>query len=466
MSTKFAVDYAKRVANCKKCRQQLPKGGLRMARMVPNPFTTDSSNPSDMKQYFHADCLFDTLSRCRASTKVIESPADIDGFDGIQKEDQGKLLELISDLEKLRKAKTGGAKVTPRSKAVPQSQQDIGKRKAEKQGGPARELPAKSAEQEKKERTKDAEKKKAKTEGLSIRKEGRECEVGQRPNTNECSEKKDRVRRPEKRKLVEGGESQGGTEGAVLKKARVEKGGGGKTKEEPRQSRFDSFKLFCKLCEVIASVSKYTDKSTAVNMFVNKDGYDGDLLLLVRMLIPSTDQRVYNLKEKQLIKSFSNIFGWPPEALTDSFNQTGDVSITIRHYFEKSVEVGRKSSLSLQDVDRWLDKLTDYTKEDDQQRHLNAIAKRATPIELQYVIRLIKKDLRINAGAKHILDGINKGAYETFQNSRDLKSVLEKCRAIEVGTSLLLDSGISLGIPVKPMLVSPCIHVELVFYFV
>ncbi|KHN83731.1 DNA ligase 3 [Toxocara canis] len=107
--------------------------GLRMARMVPNPFTTDSSNPSDMKQYFHADCLFDTLSRCRASTKVIESPADIDGFDGIQKEDQGKLLELISDLEKLRKAKTVYAKVTPRSKAVPQSQQDIGKRKAEKQ---------------------------------------------------------------------------------------------------------------------------------------------------------------------------------------------------------------------------------------------------------------------------------------------------------------------------------------------
>lgn len=25
-STKFSVDYAKRVANCKKCRQQLPKG--------------------------------------------------------------------------------------------------------------------------------------------------------------------------------------------------------------------------------------------------------------------------------------------------------------------------------------------------------------------------------------------------------------------------------------------------------
>lgn len=52
---------------------------LRMARMVPNPFTTDSNNPSEMKQYFHADCLFETLTRCRATTKVIESPADIEG---------------------------------------------------------------------------------------------------------------------------------------------------------------------------------------------------------------------------------------------------------------------------------------------------------------------------------------------------------------------------------------------------
>lgn len=37
-------------------------------------------------------------------------------------------------------------------------------------------------------------------------------------------------------------------------------------------SKFNSFKLFCKLCDVIAKVSKYTDKSCAVDMFVRK-GY-------------------------------------------------------------------------------------------------------------------------------------------------------------------------------------------------
>lgn len=35
-------------------------------------------------------------------------------------------------------------------------------------------------------------------------------------------------------------------------------------------SKFDGFKLFCKLCDVIASVSKYTDKTAAVRMFLTK----------------------------------------------------------------------------------------------------------------------------------------------------------------------------------------------------
>lgn len=51
-----------------------------MWRMVPNPFTADSSNPTEMKNYFHPECLFETLTRCRATTKVIDSPDDIEGF--------------------------------------------------------------------------------------------------------------------------------------------------------------------------------------------------------------------------------------------------------------------------------------------------------------------------------------------------------------------------------------------------
>lgn len=35
-------------------------------------------------------------------------------------------------------------------------------------------------------------------------------------------------------------------------------------------SKFDSFTLFCKLCDVISSVSKYSEKTKAVEIFINK----------------------------------------------------------------------------------------------------------------------------------------------------------------------------------------------------
>lgn len=40
---------------------------------------------------------------------------------------------------------------------------------------------------------------------------------------------------------------------------------------------------------------------------MNLEGYDGDLYLLLKFLIPVADQRVYNLKAKQLIKIFSSV---------------------------------------------------------------------------------------------------------------------------------------------------------------
>ena len=42
------------------------------------------------------------------------------------------------------------------------------------------------------------------------------------------------------------------------------------------------------------------------------------------------------------------------------------------------------------------------------------------------IIHMIKHDLRINAGPKHILDSLNPGAYPAYQLSRDLKQVVER----------------------------------------
>ena len=48
----------------------------RLAKVTANPF----SDGDDMKLYHHPACLFETFKRARATTKIIEEPGDIEGF--------------------------------------------------------------------------------------------------------------------------------------------------------------------------------------------------------------------------------------------------------------------------------------------------------------------------------------------------------------------------------------------------
>ncbi|MCP9263895.1 DNA ligase [Dirofilaria immitis] len=109
-------------------------------------------------------------------------------------------------------------------------------------------------------------------------------------------------------------------------------------------------------------------------------------------------------------------------------------------------------------VDDWLEKLSELTREKEQQSHFSKICKLVSCLELKYIIRLIMKDLRINAGAKHILEGLRKGAYELFQNSRNLQTVIEKCQQTDKEKSL--ESSITLNTPIKPMLAEACRSVK------
>ncbi|KHJ93975.1 ATP-dependent DNA ligase domain protein [Oesophagostomum dentatum] len=271
-TTRFAADYAKRVAGCKKCKMQLAKGEIRLAKIIPNPFVQkpDGGPPPDMKQYYHPHCLFEMFFKARANTKVVESSDDIE------------------------------------------------------------------------------------------------------------------------------------------------------------------------------------------------DDYDGDMLTLVRLLLPGVDQRVYNVKEKQLIKHFASIFDLPAEDLLNEYKNSGDVSQTIRDAMERNnLSRVQKGNWSIEKVDRWLNKLTEFTKDDEQIAHLKFAAKRMSPLELQYLIRLVMKDLRINAGVKHILDGLHSCAYEAFQNCRDLAEIVDRTKRGQLGDiAITMEVGIRLGTPVLPMLAEPCKSVD------
>ncbi|XP_032516287.2 DNA ligase 3 [Danaus plexippus] len=234
----------------------------------------------------------------------------------------------------------------------------------------------------------------------------------------------------------------------------------------------DKFSTFFTLCKKISKVDAYTEKTAVVNNFFTNgcDGnkFNGDLVLWCKFLLPQVSKRVYNLKSKQLIKLFARIFNTDHDDMLTHL-ENGDVADTLQHFFQKSntCKPATQSSLTLQIVDDFLHELSKLTKEEEQIYHFKKIIKNCTVDDLKMLIRLIKGDLRINAGPKHILEGVHPDAYSVFQTSRDLDMVLERVlpQSSEVkhkdAMHRNVQAKLSIMTPVLPMLAEACKSVEM-----
>ncbi|KAF2974039.1 hypothetical protein EK904_013802 [Melospiza melodia maxima] len=228
---------------------------------------------------------------------------------------------------------------------------------------------------------------------------------------------------------------------------------------------------FRKLCAMVAEKPSYNVKTQIIQDFLRKgsagDGFHGDVYLTIKMLLPGVIKIVYNLNDKQIVKLFSRIFNCNQEEMVRDLEQ-GDVSETIRIFFEqsKTCPPAAKSLLTIQEVDEFLMQLSKLTKEDDQQSVLQQISRRCTGNDLKCIIRLIKHDLKMNAGAKHVLDALDPNAYEAFKASRNLQDVVERVlqnqqEAEKVpGLKKTLSVQASLMTPVQPMLAEACKSIE------
>ncbi|CAH0583151.1 unnamed protein product [Chrysodeixis includens] len=238
------------------------------------------------------------------------------------------------------------------------------------------------------------------------------------------------------------------------------------------QTEDNNFEQFFKLCKKISQVDAYTEKTAVVNNFfrngTDKQSFKGDLTLWCKLLCPQATKRVYNLKSKQLVKLFSRIFNWDHDDMLTHLEQ-GDVAETIEHFFKKSkvVTPAVDSTLTIHQVEDFLAELSKLTREDEQIYHFKKIVKKCTTFDMKMLIRLIKGDLRINAGLKHILEGVHPDAYSLFQTSRDINMVLERVMS-ESNTvkhkdaiQKTLRAQLSLMTPVLPMLAEACKSIEM-----
>lgn len=400
---KFIIVYAK--MGTSSCKKCKNKIEKAALRIGKVVANPFSDDGGDMKLWYHPNCIFETFLRARATTKIIEEAEDLEGFADLKKEDKDLVNNIIKDFFD-----------NPQNKRKKSVSQDASK-------------------SSKKEERKSA------TEVKDVAKSSSDSAHGSKLASNDDDDDDDDSKDPKERK-------------------------------KSSASKDDMFRCFRQLCAKIADENSYLGKTQLVADLLTKgtsgDGFSGDTYLWLKLLLPGVVKVVYNLNSKQLVKLFSQIFNTSLEEMVNDLEQ-GDVAETVRIFFEtnKKLLPQKKSTITLQEIDSLLTDLSKLTKEDDQLRCLSKIAKKCTGNDLKMVIRLIKHDLRINSGAKHILDGLDPNAYAAFQASRNLRDVVDRVIANRDSGekpgmgSKSLSVRASLMTPVLPMLAEPCRSVEM-----
>ncbi|AOP31861.1 ATP-dependent DNA ligase [Volepox virus] len=219
-----------------------------------------------------------------------------------------------------------------------------------------------------------------------------------------------------------------------------------------------SFRDFRKLCCSIYHASGYTEKSKIIKDFITDRD---DTYLIIKLLLPGLDDRIYNMNDKQIIKLYSIIFKQPHKDMLQDLGY-GYIGDTIRTFFKTNSEICPRDSsvLTLQEVDSFLTSLSSVTKESHQIKLLTDIASVCTCNDLKCIVMLIAKDLKIKAGPRYVLNAISPHAYDIFRKSNDLKEVIDNASKQDLNIESV---SVSVMIPINPMLAESCDSVNKAF---
>ncbi|UJR26750.1 hypothetical protein I4U23_008065 [Adineta vaga] len=428
---RFSIDYAKLgTSACKKCKTKITKNEIRIAKVTPSPF----SEGDTMKVYHHVPCIFETFLHARATTKIIESSTDLDGWSNISPADREIVLEQIKQIQTARVTKS------PTKKATKSATKSV--------TTPTKKTPTKTTT------TTTTKASSSKSVPKNVDDDDESTIDNNDIETIDIEDDVDDEKDIDTK-----------TNGIHTP-----------LNDDPKHPD-NAFRQFRALCTKIAETNGHLAKTSIVEQFItygtDGESFKGNLSLLFHLLLPSKGYKsiIYNLKAKQLCKLFSTIFHENVTAMIQKCEECGDVAETIAQFYSSTTHVKPppKTILSNYDVDTYLQELGKITREQDQIQLLRKITEKSTVNDLRMFIRLVQKDLKINAGPKHIIESLGTNAYESFQATNDLKSFikryLEHKTSIDNGTQLSkkLSIRIELMTPVHPMLAEPCKSVDFAF---
>ena len=173
----------------------------------------------------------------------------------------------------------------------------------------------------------------------------------------------------------------------------------------------NAFKEFRRLLTDLVDIVSADAKNELIRNFFEKGCEDttfqGDLHLWAKHFLPGITKRSYHLENKHLIEIFCRIFHVRETEMLKCSKQT-DLASTVTHFFKYSniLEPAKKATLSIEDVDKFLDTLNLMHDIETQIMNFTSIAIKCTLNDLKMIIRLITRNFRIQNRVKFILETV------------------------------------------------------------
>eukprot|EP01114_Cavostelium_apophysatum_P023264 TRINITY_DN8711_c0_g1_i7.p1 TRINITY_DN8711_c0_g1~~TRINITY_DN8711_c0_g1_i7.p1 ORF type:complete len:499 (+),score=105.93 TRINITY_DN8711_c0_g1_i7:92-1588(+) len=191
-----------------------------------------------------------------------------------------------------------------------------------------------------------------------------------------------------------------------------------------------TFKEWQQLCDEIAATSSYSDKTKIVAKFIKT--FKGDLYLLIKLLLCWEDKRIFYVREKEFARIMESVLkskGCNRHAIITDY-KSGDMSATAKKFLIMSGKAKTKSTLTLKDVDDFLDNMNGLTRESEQIVLMRDFVSKCTGDDIKYMRKLINYELVLDISTCTVFDAMHPNAYDAYMamNSNNFKLIVDQIR--------------------------------------
>ncbi|KAK4511264.1 uncharacterized protein ATC70_012479 [Mucor velutinosus] len=196
-----------------------------------------------------------------------------------------------------------------------------------------------------------------------------------------------------------------------------------------------SFEEFCIFLEQLNAI-KSSEKRERLRKFISKwvERCGPDVYDAIRLLLPKGDERTYNLKEDKLASVLTKALAINPtcadgirlkkykQPVAHNEKTAGNFPLIAYEEIEKR-SIVRKSTQTVRQTNEFLDRLADPEKKEDQADIFKEMLSKYTAQQMQWIVRIILKDLKIQCGERTILNSIYDGAYDDWTTNKSLQAI-------------------------------------------